>query len=77
MRPRRPARPAGMGQKNNDRVSIRNRRYKIRRFLVQPRNIDVKQNGRVVRRVVVRRKTIYPSAQRRKEYKLLKTIYKH
>ena len=55
MRPRRPARPAGMGQKNNDRVRIRNRRYKFKIFLVQPRNIDVKQNGRVVRRMVVRR----------------------
>ena len=30
-----------MGQKNNDRVRIRNRRYKIKRFLAQPRNIDV------------------------------------
>ena len=68
MRPRRPARPAGMGQKNNDRVRIRNRRYKIKRFLAQPRNIDVKQNGKVFRRMVVRRKTIYPSARRRREY---------
>ena len=68
MRPRRPARPAGMGQKNNDRVRIRNRRYKIKRFLAQPRNIDVKQNGRVVRRMIVRRKIIYASARRRREY---------
>ena len=68
MRPRRPARPAGMDQKNNDRVRIRNRRYKIKRFLAQPKNIDVKQNGRVVRRMVVRRKTIYPSTRRRREY---------
>ena len=68
MRPRRPARPAGMGQKNNDRVRIRNRRYKIKRFLAQPKNIDVKQNGRVIRRMVVRRKTIYSSARRRREY---------
>ena len=62
MRPGRPARPAWMGQKSNDRVRIRNRRYKIKRFLAQPRNIDVKQNGRVIRRMVVRRKRIYPSA---------------
>ena len=38
MRHRRPARLAGMGQKNNDRVRIRNRRYKIKRFLAQPKN---------------------------------------
>ena len=57
-----------MKQKNNDRVRIRNRRYKIKRFLTQPRNIDVKQNGIVVRRMIVRRKTIYPSTRRRQEY---------
>ena len=68
MRTRRPARPAGMGQKNNDQLRIRNKRYKIKRFLAQPENIDVKQNGRVVRRMVVRRKTIYPSTRRRREY---------
>ena len=57
-----------MGQKSNDRLRIRNRRYKIKRFLAQSRNIDVKQNRRVVRRMVVRRKTIYPKARRRREY---------
>ena len=68
MRPRRPVRPAGMRQKNNDRIRIRNRRYKIKRYLVQPKNIDVKQNGRVVRRMIVRRQTIYPNIRRRREY---------
>ena len=57
-RPRRPLRTAGMGQKNNDRIRVRNRRYKIKRFMLQPKNIDVKHNGRVVRRKVVRRQTI-------------------
>ena len=61
-------RPAERGEKNNDRVRIRNRRYKIKRYLAQPRNIDVRQNGRVVRRVVVRRQKIYPSTRRRREY---------
>ena len=65
--PRRPVRPARVGQKN-DQVRIRNRRYKIKRYLAHPRNIDVKQNARVVRRMIVRRQTIYPSAQRRREY---------
>ena len=68
MRPRRPVRPAGRGEKNNDRIRIRNRRYKIKRYLAQPKNIDVKQNGRVVRRMVVRRQRIYPSTRRRREY---------
>ena len=68
MRPRRPARPARRREKNNDRIRIRNRRYKVKRFLAQARNVDVKQNGRVVRRMVVRRQTIYPSTRRRREY---------
>ena len=68
MHPRWPARLARVGQKSNDRIRIRNRRYKIKRFLAELRNIDVKQNGRVIRRMVVRRKTIYSSARRRREY---------
>ena len=68
MRPRRPARPAGRGEKNNDRIRIRNRRYKIKIFLAQARNVDVKQNGKVVRRMVVRRQTVYPSTRCRREY---------
>ena len=60
--------PAGRGEKNNDRVRIRNRRYKIKRFMLQPRDIEVMHNGRVVRKMVVRRQTLYPSTQRRWEY---------
>ena len=52
VRPRRPVRQARKVQKNNDRIRVRNRRYKIKRFLAQPKNIDVKQNGRIVRRMV-------------------------
>ena len=66
--PRRPVRPVGRGEKNNDQVKIRDRRYKTKRYLAQPRNIDVRLNGRVVRRMIVRRQTIYPSTRRRREY---------
>ena len=66
--PGRPVIPAGMGEKNNDRVRVRNRRYKIKRLMLQPRNIDVRHNGKVVRRMAVRRRTIYPSLRRRREY---------
>ena len=62
-RPRRPIVPAGKGEKNNDRVRIRNRRYEIKRFMLQPRDIEVRHNGRVVRRMVVRRQTLYPSTR--------------
>ena len=34
----------------------------------QPRNAKVRQNGRVIRRMVVRRKTIYPGMTRRNYY---------
>ena len=60
--------PAGRGEKNNDRIRIRNRRYKIKRSLARSKNVDVKRNGRVVRRMVVRRQTIYPSTRRRREH---------
>ena len=65
---RRPLVPAGMGQKNNDRIRVRNRRFKIKRCMIQPEDIEVKHNGRVVRRMVVRRQTIYPSTRRRQEH---------
>ena len=55
--------PARKGEKNNDRVRIRNRRYEIKRFMLQPRDIEVRHNGRVVRRMVVRRQTLYPSTR--------------
>ena len=42
--------------------------------MLQPRNVDVKQNGRVVRRIVVRRRNIYPNTRNRREYQ---TIDKH
>ena len=58
---------SGMGQRNNDRRRVRNRRFKIKRFMLQPKNIDVRHNGRVVRRMVVRRQTIYPTTPRRRE----------
>ena len=68
MRPGRPARPAGISGKNNDRVRIRKRRYKIKTFIVQLKNIDIKQNGRVVRRMEVRRQKMYPSTRHSREY---------
>ena len=63
LRPRRPVRPAGMRQKNNDQIRIRNRRYKVKRLIAQPKNVEVKRNGTTVRRMVVRRKAIFPSAR--------------
>ena len=33
---------------------------KIKKLLTQPKQIEVKKNGQIVRRMTVRRKTIYP-----------------
>ena len=57
-----------MGQKNNDQIRIRNRRYKVKRLIIEPKNVEVKRNGVVVRRMVVRRNEIFLSARRRREY---------
>ena len=58
----------GEEKKNNDQIRVRNQRYEIKRFILQPRNIDVRHNGTVVRRMFVRRRTIYPTTRRRREY---------
>ena len=68
MRPRRPVRPPKMGVKNMERIRIRNRRFKTKRMMEQPRNVKVKRNGRVVSRMVVRRRTIYSGEVRRNYY---------
>ena len=68
MRPRRPVRPPGMGVKNMGRIRIRNRRFKIKRMMEQLRNVEFKRNGRLVRRRVVRRRTICPGEVRRNYY---------
>ena len=65
---RRPMFPAGRGEKGSDRIGIRNTRYKIKRYMAQPRDVEVKHNGRVVRRMVVRRQAIYVTGRRRCHY---------
>ena len=60
--------PAGRGEKDNDRIGVRNTRYKIKRYMAQPRDVEVKHNGRVVRRMVVRGRAIYVSGRRRRHY---------
>ena len=36
--------------------------------MLQPKNIDVKHNGRVARRMLARKQTIYPMTRHRREY---------
>ena len=68
MTARRPVRPPEMRVKNIENRRVRNRRFKIKRMMAQPKNIEVKQNSRVVHRMVVRRSTIYPGSRRRNYY---------
>ena len=66
---RRPIREGGHGGKNIDEAFIRNRgRYKIKRFLAVPKNVEVKRRGATVRRMVARRRAIYPALRQQHEY---------
>ena len=65
------ARPAPEGRKGRPRRQfagvknieehVRKKQFKIKRLLPQPRNIEVKKRGVVVRRMVERRETIFPA----------------
>ena len=65
---RRPISALGRREKDIDRLGIRNARYKIKRCIAQPKDVEVKHNGRVVRRMVVRRRAIYVTGKRRRYY---------
>ena len=68
--PRRLGRPrpsGGVGVKTMDRYRKRNRDIKIKKVLPQPRIVNVKKNGVVVRKMTVRRKTYFPG-RRKKVY---------
>ena len=57
-----------MGVKNMENRQVRNRRYKTKKILAQPKNVEVKQNSRMVCRMVTRRSTIYPGSRRKNYY---------
>ena len=66
---RRPIGERGHGEKNIDEAFIRNRgRYKIKRLLPVPKNVEVKKRGATVRRMVARRRAIYPALRQQREY---------
>ena len=66
---RRPIGEGGHGGKNIDEAFIRNRgRYKIKRFLPVPKNVEIKKRGATVRRMVARRRAIYPALRQQREY---------
>ena len=64
----RPHPSGGIGVKNVDHFRRRPRNIKINKLLPQPRVVNVKKNGVVVRKMTVRRKTYFPGGKRRKIY---------
>ena len=72
------ARPAPRGRRGRPRRQVpvvkniegrvHNKRFKTKSLLPQPRNIEVKKGGAVLRRVVMRRETIFPAEIRRAYY---------
>ena len=55
------------GVKNVER-RVRNKQFKIKCLLAQPKNIEVKRRGVVLRRMVARRKPIFSAEVRRAYY---------
>ena len=58
----------GVGVKNIENMRRRNKDIKIKRLLVQTKNIQVKHRCRLVRRMTVRRRAIFPATRRQREY---------
>ena len=55
------------GVKNIEGI-VRNKTFKIKQFIAVPKNIQVKKNDQVVRRMTVRRTAIFPAEHKRPEY---------
>ena len=47
---------------------VRNKTFKIKQLIAVPKNIQVKKNGQVVRRMTVHRRDIFPAEYKRAEY---------
>ena len=52
--------PTNIENKNILNWRVRNRQFKIKELIPQLKNVQVNQRGNVVRKMFVRRKTIYP-----------------
>ena len=55
-----PTHSGGAGVKTMRLSKRQTAKWKIKRLSPPPRNINVSKNGRVVRKMIVRRNTIYP-----------------
>ena len=56
-----------IGVKNiEEKIGVRT--FKIKRLMAQPKNINVKKNGVIVCKMIVRRRTIFPAEVKRVYY---------
>ena len=62
----RPA--AGIGVKSIENIRCRNKDVKIKKLLARPKNIEVKRRGRLVRKMTVRRRAIFPPSRWQRQY---------
>ena len=53
-------------KENNRRINAKN--VKIKVLLPQSKNVEVKRRGEVIRRMTVRRRSIFPAAVRNRTY---------
>ena len=51
----------GTGIKRPGRRAQRDKAFKIKKFISNPKNVDIKHHGQVVRKMTVQRRAIYPS----------------
>ena len=60
-----PARRRARSGVKNIEGRITNRTFKIKKLIAKPKNIEVKKNGQVVRKMTVQRRVIFPGERRR------------
>ena len=58
----------GIDVENVENLRRRNKDINIKKPLAQTKNIQVKHKGQVVRRITIRRKSIFPAKRRQREY---------
>ena len=63
-----PKRPRTDVKNIEGRIRNRNINRDIKQLIPQPKNVQVKKNGNVIRRMVVTRRTIYPSERKNVVY---------
>ena len=59
-----PRRRAPRTSVKNIEGRVRNKTFKIKKLTGVPKNIEVKKNGKVVTKMTVHRRAIFPGAQR-------------